>query len=141
MLDVVSHSAINSSGRGGLFLPGRVFAEDRPRALILAHYMRWFESKPISGQWGWYWTMNHFDPEVIDRSGRRSIASHDYPMVGPYDSADPDLLEYHTLLRKVAGVDGVIAETLDGFRGDGDFDDRERGIEPPGRQVHREEKE
>jgi hypothetical protein len=28
---------------------------ERPsRPLILAHYMPWFESKPISGHWGWH---------------------------------------------------------------------------------------
>src|SRR5437879_3456638 len=33
--------------------------EERPRPQILAHYMPWFESKPVSGHWGWHWTMGH----------------------------------------------------------------------------------
>ena len=81
--------------------------------------MPWFESKPISGTWGWHWTMNHFDPERSDPSGRRDIASHYYPLIGPYDSADPDVLEYHTLLMKVAGIDGVVAD----WYGSEDFND------------------
>lgn len=80
------------------------------RPLILVHDMPWFESKPVSGDWGWHWTMNHFDPERSDSTGRREIASHYYPLIGPYDSADPDLLEYHTLLMRIAGIDGVIAD-------------------------------
>ena len=59
------------------------------RPLILVHYMPWYEAKPVSGAWGWHWTMNHFDPERSDATGRREIASHYYPLIGPYDSADP----------------------------------------------------
>jgi hypothetical protein len=90
-----------------------------PRPKILVHYMPWFESKATSGHWGWHWTMNHFDPERFSEDGRRQIASHDYPLIGPYDSADHDVLEYHTLLMKVAGIDGVIAD----WYGSEDFND------------------
>jgi len=54
--------------------------------------------------------MDHFDPDVVDESGRRQIASHQYPMIGPYDSTNPDLLAYHFLLMKVAGIGGVIID-------------------------------
>ncbi len=54
--------------------------------------------------------MNRFDPERTHASGKREIASHLYPVIGPYDSADPDVLEYHTLLMKIAGIDGVIVD-------------------------------
>jgi hypothetical protein len=72
--------------------------------------MPWFESKSFSGAWGWHWTMNHFDPERSVPDGRRDVASQYYPLIGPYDSADPDVLEYHTLLMRIAGIDGVIAD-------------------------------
>src|SRR5262249_36175151 len=84
--------------------------EAQPRPQFLVHYMPWFVSKPVSGAWGWHWTMGHFDPERSDSQGRQDIASHYYPLIGPYDSADPDVLEYHTLLMKIAGIDGVIAD-------------------------------
>lgn len=90
---------------------------ERPR--ILVHIMPWFESKDYSGAWGWHWTMGKRSPDRADASGRREIASHDYPVIGPYDSADPDLLEYHTLLMKIAGIDGVIAD----WYGSEDFHD------------------
>ncbi len=95
------------SGSAALAQDGRT-AQPRPQFLV--HYMPWFESKPVSGTWGWHWTMGHFDPERSDPTGRRDIASHYYPLIGPYDSAAPDLLEYHTLLMRVAGIDGVIAD-------------------------------
>ncbi len=54
--------------------------------------------------------MNHFNPGKIDVSGKREIASHYYPLIGPYDSSDPDALEYHVLLMKLAGIDGIIVD-------------------------------
>jgi hypothetical protein len=61
--------------------------------------------------------MGHFDPDRID-DGRRSIASEYYPLIGPYDSGDPQVLEYHLLLMKLAGIDGVIVDWygLESFR-------------------------
>jgi hypothetical protein len=84
-------------------------AEDRPakRPLILAHTMPWFVARPTSKDWGWHWTMNAFDPEK-QKDGKRAIASHYYPLIGPYDSGDPAVLEYHLLLMKLAGIDGVL---------------------------------
>lgn len=77
--------------------------------VILAHYMPWYEAKPVSPAWGWHWTMNHFDPErIVD--GKHQVASHFYPIIGPYDSSDPKVLEYHLLLMKLAGIDGVIVD-------------------------------
>jgi hypothetical protein len=73
---------------------------------LLVHYMPWYVAKPYSGSWGWHWTMNHFDPDVVT-SGKRQIASWYYPLIGPYDSLDPAVLEYHVLLMKLAGADGV----------------------------------
>lgn len=85
----------------------RVPAPAKP--LILAHYMPWFVAKPASDVWGWHWTMNHFNPDDI-KNGKRSIASHYYPLIGPYDSGDPAVLESHLLLMKLAGIDGVIVD-------------------------------
>lgn len=84
-------------------------SEDHNQPLILAHYMPWYVAKPASQVWGWHWTMDHFDPdEMLD--GKRGIASHFYPLIGPYDSGDEDVLEYHLLLMKLAGIDGVIVD-------------------------------
>lgn len=77
---------------------------------IMVHYMPWYASEPVSGAWGWHWTMNHFDPNTIAADGRREIASHYYPLIGPYDSNDPHALECHVLLMKFAGIDGAIID-------------------------------
>jgi hypothetical protein len=84
-------------------------ATGQPKA-VLVHYMPWYVAKPYSGSWGWHWTMNHFNPDVVNAAGERQIASHYYPLIGPYDSADPVVLEYHVLLMKLAGIDGVIVD-------------------------------
>ena len=76
----------------------------------LVHYMPWYASKPVSGQWGWHWTMNHFDPDKLDANGQPSAASHYRPLIGLYDSNDPDVLECHVQLMKLAGIDGVIVD-------------------------------
>ena len=80
------------------------------KKILMAHYMPWYESKPISGRWGWHWTMNHYNPEEMDADGRRSIASHYYPLIGAYDSNDSDVLECQVLLMKFAGIDGIIID-------------------------------
>ena len=85
-------------------------APPNPPPTILVHVMPWYEANRDKGQWGWHWTMNHFHPDQIKENDRREIASHSYPAIGPYDSADPNVLDYQTLLMKVAGIDGVIID-------------------------------
>lgn len=77
--------------------------------LVLTHYMPWYQEKSVSGYWGWHWTMNAFDPEG-DASEGRVLASHFTPMIGAYDSSDPHVIEYHLLLMKLSGIDGVVID-------------------------------
>lgn len=115
------HSRLRS-GHGGactilLVLAGVAVVELKPafaaeaakRPQILVHYMPWFTARPAAREWGWHWTMNAFNPEKVDR-GKRAIASHYYPLIGPYDSGDPAVVEYHLLLIKLAGFDGIIVD-------------------------------
>jgi len=90
----------------GAFATGR--AAEKP---VMVHYMPWFQSQlyPPSDVWGWHWTMNYFNPNVIT-NGYREVAAWYYPTIGPYDSADPTVLEYHVLLMKLGGIDGVIVD-------------------------------
>ena len=87
-----------------------LIAQQPSRPLVLVHYMPWFQTKAVHGYWGWHWTMNHFNPDSIGQNGERSIASHYYPLTGPYDSEDKNILEYQTLLMKIAGIDGVLVD-------------------------------
>lgn len=75
---------------------------------VYVHYMPWFFNLEQDGYWGQHWTMTNKDPNVMDVNGRREIASHYYPLIGPYSSNDNDLQEYHLLLMKLSGIDGVI---------------------------------
>lgn len=79
---------------------------------VFVHYMAWFEDKTTSGTgaWGQHWTMANENPDIIQANGRRQIASWFYPMIGPYASSDPDVIDYHLLLMKYAGIDGVIVD-------------------------------
>jgi hypothetical protein len=82
---------------------------------IVVHYMPWFVAKPYSETWGWHWTMNAgdsgpFNPDRVAKNGQLCIASHYYPEIGPYDSADPVVQEYHLQLMKIAGLSGLIAD-------------------------------
>ncbi len=80
------------------------------RQSLMVHYMPWYAADPARNQWGWHWTMNHFQPDRRGPQGWRQIASHDYPQIGVYDSNDPLVLECQTLLMKMAAVDGVIID-------------------------------
>ncbi|HXU78584.1 MAG TPA: hypothetical protein VN794_18555, partial [Methylomirabilota bacterium] len=77
---------------------------------VMVYYMPWFTAKPHSESWGWHWTMDHFNPDQVNAAGQHQIASWYYPLIGPYDSSDPAVLEYHVLLMKLAGVEGVIVD-------------------------------
>jgi hypothetical protein len=88
--------------------------------VVMVHYMPWFVSQPFSGSWGWHWTMNRFNPDVVNpTNGKPQIASWYDPLIGPYDSSDPAVLEYHVLLMKLAGIDGAIVD----WYGMDDFND------------------
>ncbi|MFB2121017.1 glycoside hydrolase family 71/99-like protein [Parapedobacter sp. 2B3] len=79
---------------------------------VWVHYMPWFEDKATSGngKWGQHWTMANKNPDIIGADGKRQIASHYYPLIGPYASSDTDVLEYHFLLMKYAGIDGILID-------------------------------
>lgn len=84
-------------------------AARKPMPVVLAHYMPWYEAKPFSSRWGWHWTMNVFHPDMLV-NGQPQLASHYHPLIGPYDSGDPHVLEYHALTMKLGGIDGVVVD-------------------------------
>jgi hypothetical protein len=79
---------------------------------VFMHYMPWFETPATLGgnNWGYHWKFNNKNPNIIDETGKRQIASHYYPLIGPYASRDPHVIEYHLLLMKLSGVDGVLID-------------------------------
>lgn len=89
---------------------------------IYMHYMPWFETPESIGIWGWHWTMNTMNPDKIIDS-QRQIASHYYPLIGPYASRDKDVIEYHLLLMKLSGVDGILIDWYGTVGSNGDVKD------------------
>lgn len=92
-----------------MLLPALLLASTAPSQWVLAHYMPWYAAKPVSPEWGWHWTMGKLNPDVR-KGARREAASHYRPLLGLYDSGDPDALECHVLLMKFAGIDGVMVD-------------------------------
>lgn len=79
---------------------------------IYMHYMTWYETNESSSdkKWGYHWTMANKNPNTVDGNGRRDIASHYYPLIGPYHSGDKEVIENHLLMMKYAGIDGVLID-------------------------------
>lgn len=102
--------------------------ERTSRKPVLVHYMPWFRSKEVDGAWGQHWTMTNKNPDIINSEGKREIASHYYPLIGPYSTKDKDLQQYHLLLMKLSGVDGVIFDWY-GKRDVLDFEEIKLGME------------
>ncbi|MBB6463290.1 glycoside hydrolase family 71/99 protein [Flammeovirga kamogawensis] len=76
---------------------------------VYMHYMPWFEAKgDYSSDWGSHWTMTNKNPDELIDGNVPDIASHVHPLIGPYDSRDPDVINYHLLLMKYAGIDGLL---------------------------------
>lgn len=79
---------------------------------LLMHYMPWYETPAVRGQWGSHWTGHEkqHKPDQIGADGMPDIWSHFHPLIGLYDSTDADVLECQLLQMKIAGVDGVIVD-------------------------------
>ena len=77
---------------------------------VFIHLMPWFDT-PVTngGAWGLHWTMNNRDPNIV-LDGKRQIASHYYPRIGPYASSDPVVIEWQMNLMRTAGFDGILID-------------------------------
>jgi hypothetical protein len=73
-------------------------AANAPALSIYVHYMPWFQTQGRSGSW------THWG-DTIPRH-----LSHFTPLIGLYDSRDPDVLEYQVLEMKYAGLDGLVMD-------------------------------
>jgi hypothetical protein len=96
-------------------LGGHARAEDEAQAQakrLLMHYMPWYTTPEGRGSWGGHWTgwQKQHNPEELNKQGLPDIWSHYHPLIGTYDSADPDVIECHLLQMKLAGIDGVIVD-------------------------------
>jgi glycoprotein endo-alpha-1,2-mannosidase len=81
--------------------------------IVVTHYFNWFKTPDVGGSWrGWEWKGNgpQHNPDLVLTNGRRDIASVYYPLIGPYDSAQPDVVEYHMLTALAAKIDGFFID-------------------------------
>lgn len=89
---------------------------------LLMHYMPWYETPATRGRWGTHWKGHggEHQPDRLDTNGLPDIWSHYHPLIGLYDSTDPDVLECHLLQMRLAGINGVIVDWY-GIYDYGDF--------------------
>jgi len=75
---------------------------------VLMHYMPWFQWSRKYSTAGWHWKMNlDWKNDLLPN---KRIASHYTPAIGPYNSVDKDVIQYHLELMKAAGVKGIIID-------------------------------
>jgi glycoprotein endo-alpha-1,2-mannosidase len=85
---------------------------ERVARQVLAFYYGWYGNPQVSGRWV-HW--EQVDPE------RQQIAnSTHYPLLGAYDSHDPQVMRQHCQWAREAGLDGFIVS----WWGQGDFYER-----------------
>ncbi len=81
---------------------------------LVAHYLPWFETKgPVArdsdwAHWRWQGERIVHDPELRLEDGRRDIAAVNYPLIGPYATADRAVLAYHFGTLRAAGVQALV---------------------------------
>lgn len=81
--------------------------------MVVAHYFNWFQTPGVGGSWrNWEWkgAGPQHDPENVLTNGRRDICSVYYPLIGPYDSSLPEVMEYHILSAWAAKIDGFFVD-------------------------------
>lgn len=89
------------------------------RPLVLTHYYTWYTTG-FGRHGGWNaWgkkTPSEFypqgcDPEkIIFSPSIRQISSCAYPLIGPYDSDNREVVRWHIRLAKAAGIDGFFVD-------------------------------
>jgi len=67
---------------------------------VLAFYYPWYGNPQVSGRW-FHWSN-------VDEAKKQIGSSTHYPILGPYDSHDPKVVEQHCRWAKEAGLDGFI---------------------------------
>ncbi|MEW6515468.1 MAG: endo-1,3-alpha-glucanase family glycosylhydrolase [candidate division FCPU426 bacterium] len=94
--------------------PGEVaFQPGAEPPAVLAYYFTGYETPVRSNRWRfWSWEQKprRHNPDRMFPDGRRDIAGIHYPLIEPYDSIDEDVIEYHMLLAKAAGLDGFVVD-------------------------------
>jgi len=95
-------------------LLAEVSAVEESQPLLFANYYTWYHdgshtARPWSG-----WTRKESEHNVRSlaeqRSGEPPRSSAAYPLAGLYDSADPEVAEWHVQLAQAAGIDAFLVD-------------------------------
>jgi hypothetical protein len=94
-------------------MKAQVMEEASARPIVLAFYHPWYGMPEGSAKrwhkWDSYAFPGRYHPEKLKSAGRHDIASGDYPLIGPYDQGDREVVRWHFRLAKAAGIDGFCA--------------------------------
>jgi len=81
--------------------------------LVLTTYIDTWANPSTSRYWArWNWDacgVVH-DPNYVYPNGKHDIASVYYPLIGPYDSSDESVIEYHIRLAQASGIDVFVVD-------------------------------
>lgn len=83
----------------------RYSAEGAREKRVFAHYLPWYDGKGVryAKRTGWCYRTTG-----VDCSDQSVVHYSNEPLIGEYSQLEGDVLEYHLLLMKVSGIDGVI---------------------------------
>jgi hypothetical protein len=89
----------------------------RQQPLLLANYYAWYhDGKHPRLPWAG-WTRPETKQNTLalaaQRAGESPLSSAAYPLIGPYDSANPAVAEWHVKLAQAAGIDGFLVDWWD----------------------------
>lgn len=89
------------------------------RVMLFAHYYTWYGTEFGPSRTWCHWgnpgpgllAPEGTDPSrVVFETGFRDVASCAYPLIGPYDSRDPDVVRWHMRLARAAGIDAFLVD-------------------------------
>ncbi len=87
---------------------------EREKPLLLANYYAWYHDGTHANRRWAGWTRPEAEQNALalaaQRDGEPALSSAAYPLVGPYDSADPAIAEWHVKLAQAAGIDAFLVD-------------------------------
>ena len=115
MLITVAHVAL----AGGSVARSEPSRPDRP--MVFANYYVWYHTGEHS-RFPWAgWTREEAQENAAARAaqlpGEPPLSCAARPLIGPYDSADPVVAEWHVALAQAAGIDAFLVDWWEAFKG------------------------
>ena len=94
---------------------------EQERPMLLANYYAWYHTAEHPRIPWSCWTRDGAKQNkaalAAQRPGEPPLASAAYPLIGPYDSADPVVAQWHVKLAQAAGIDAFLVDWWDTHKG------------------------